>query len=119
MAASLNRLASLTLRRPCRIPTRRKPILATCPFRPIHSTCVRRDDEDHQPPPPRQDFKFDYNDLVPEDKAEYDSLSPDEKLEYQADAAIMHAHMTSPEVESELNAEVSQLTYEMSQEAPR
>ena len=27
--------------------------------------------------------------------------------------------MTSPEVESELNAEVSQLAYEMSQEAPR
>ena len=119
MAASFNRLASLTLRRTCRIPSRRIPIVATCPFRPIHSTPVRRDDEDYQPPLPRQDFKFDYNDLVPEDKAEYDSLSPEEKLEYQADAAIIHAHMTSPKVESELNAEVSQLAYELSQEAPR
>ena len=65
-----------------------------------------------------KEFKFDYSDLGPEDKAEYDSLSPEEKIEYQKAAADIDALMRSPEVESELNAEVAQLAAEVAQEAP-
>ena len=63
-------------------------------------------------------FRFDYNDLGPDDKAEYDSLSPEEKIIYQEEAAAIDALMSSPEVESELNAEVSRLAAEAAQEAP-
>ena len=115
MAASLTRLGSLALCHTCRITSRRKALpLATTSPRTFLTTPIRREDEVSS----SQDYKFDYNDLEPEDKAEYDSLSPEEKIEYQEDCAAMHAHMSSPEVESELNAEVSQLASELNSTLP-
>lgn len=119
MATSLIRLGSLALRHTRCTPSRRRASIPIYPYRTFFTTPILRNDEDYQPSAPSGPFKFDYASLEPEDKAEYDSLSPEEKLEYQQDAAAMHAHMTSPRVESELNAEVSQLAYELSQEAPR
>lgn len=113
MAASLTRLGSLALRHTCRIPSRRKASPpATSSFRTFLTTPIRREDNVSS----SEDFKFDYNDLGPDDKAEYDSLSPEEKIEYQEEAAAIVAHMSSPEVESEFNAEISQMAYEMAQE---
>lgn len=135
MAASLSRLSSIALRhsRPIhtrQIPCRRKPTLSKAPSRFFRTTPLRRTDEDDEDdeddegetayrPPPPADFKFDYSSLDPDEKAFYDVLSPDEKLDYQSDAAAIHAHMTSPAVESELAAEVSQLAQEALQGAPR
>ena len=125
MAASLSRLRSCALRCVRPVP-RRELVRQTCLARTFHSTPLRRSDDDdadedmvHRPPPPKADFKFDYSSLDPDDKASYDALSPEEKLEYQSELAALDAYMTSPEVESELNAEVSQLAYELSQEVPR
>ena len=111
MAAPLTRFGSLALRHTYRIPSRRKASpLAISSFRNFLTTPIRRSSS--------RDFKFDYNDLEPEDKAEYDSLSPEEKIKYQEEAAAIHTFMSSPQVESELNAEVSQLAYEAAQEIP-
>ena len=113
MAASLTKLGSLALRHTCRIPSRRKASpLAAFSFRTFLTTPIRWEDEASS----SKEFKFDYNDLGPEDKAEYDSLSPEEKLEYQEEAAALHAHMSSPEVMSELNADISQLAGEVNKE---
>ena len=115
MAASLTRLGSLTLRHTCRITSRRKASPpATFPFRTFLTTPIRREDKFSS----SKEFKFDYNDLEPEDKAEYDSLSPEEKIEYQEEAAAMVAEMNSPEVESELNAEIAEMVQEMAEEPP-
>ena len=126
MATSLSRLSNCAVRCARPIIPRRNPVHQTCRFRTFYTTPPRRSDDDddaedvvHRPPPPRADYKFDYSSLDPDEKASYDALSPEEKLEYQSEAAALDAYMTSPEVESELNAEVSQLAYELSQEVPR
>lgn len=125
MAASFSRLRSCALRCARPIIPRRDLVRQTCLSRTFHTTPLRRseadDDEDvvHRPPPPRADYKFDYSSLDPDEKASYDALSGEEKLEYQSEVAALDAHMTSPEVESELNAAVSQLAYELLQEEPR
>lgn len=109
MAASLTRFAGLALRHTCRIPSRRKASpLATSSLRTFRTTSIRPEDG----APDTEDFKFDHNDLGPDDKAEYDSLSPEEKIVYQEEAAALDAYMRSPEVVSELNTEISQLHHE-------
>ena len=116
MAVPLSRLGRLVSRHTGSVTSQRAAFVPSIQFRPFFSTPINRNDGKPSEKPAPEEFKFDYNDLEPEDKAEYDSLSPSEKLEYQEDAAAMHAHMNSPDVVSELNAEVSQLAYEMSLE---
>ena len=116
MAASLHRLRTLALRNTCHIPSRRKVVSRQCLLRPLHSTPIHQyPDAD---PPSKPEFKFDINTLDPDERAEYDLLSPSEKKEVEEDHIAMHVHMTSPEVEAELNAEIAQAAFEVQQEYP-
>lgn len=123
MAAAANRLGFTALRYTPRIPARRKALPLKCPDRTFHTTPFRRrrgDSEDSSPShkPKRQTFKFSLSDLDSDERSAYNSLSPEERQQWREEAQTMHDHMTSPEVESELQGEVSQAVYETVEEVP-
>lgn len=112
MATALNRFGCLTLRYTCQKPSRRKPFLSiTSPFRPRFRHSKRppankdRDDDDGLGP--SQPYVFNVSSLAPESRDYYKSLSPEQKSEYQSSMQKLHEHMSSPQVASELQAEVS------------
>lgn len=67
----------------------------------------------------RQSYSFNYDRLDPEERHQYDLLSPEEKIQFQNEEKAVYEHMTSPEVESDLQGEVSQAVYDISRETPR
>lgn len=115
MALTISRFGCLALRYTSRIPSRRKPSSQFIFSRPLHVTPFHRDNDIKQLEP----FKFDVSTLDADDRNRYDLLSPEEKLDYEEYAKRYHDHMNSPQVESDLNAEVSQALYESAQEEPR
>lgn len=124
MASTANRLGFTALRYTSRIPTRRKALPSTCSNQAFHTTPLhrrRQDSEDSSPSPKaqRQPFKFSLSDLDPDERSAYTTLSPEEREQWREEAQQMHDHMTSPEVESELQGEVSQAAYETSAEVPQ
>lgn len=114
MASAISRFGCLALRYTSRIPSRRKPPSQFISSRPFHITPFRRDTDTKSPEP----FTFDVSALDADDRNRYDLLSPEEKVQYEEYAKLYHEHMNSPQVESELNAEVSQALYESAQEEP-
>ncbi len=123
MAASISRLGFKALRHTSLIPARRKGLPLTCPNRAFHTTPYRRredsEDSSSSQKPQRQPFKFSLSDLDPDERSAYNSLSPEERQQWREEAQQMHDHMTKPEVESELQGEVSQAVYETSEEVPQ
>lgn len=120
MAGAFNRLSYAALRHTSRIPVRRKHIPLPLHVCKLHSSPLRRAEDDLEEPskPTRQPFKFSLSDLDAEERAAYNSLSPEERQQWREEAKQMHEYMTSPEVESELAAEVSQAAFETSEESP-
>lgn len=123
MAAAANPLRFIALRYSSRISARRKVLPLTDLNRAFHTTPLhrRRDDgEDSSPSfkPQRVPFKFSLSELDPDERSAYNSLSPEEREQWREEARQMHDHMTSPEVESELQGEVSQAVFETSEEVP-
>lgn len=115
MAASLNRLRNLALQNTSQIPSRRRaPFFQPCRFRPLHTTPLFRRPDENQP----SKIQFDINALDAEDREEYNLLSAEEKQGFEEEYIALHEHMTSPEVEAELNAEVAQAAYEVQQTMP-
>lgn len=68
---------------------------------------------------PKEPYSFNYDQLVPEERHHYDLLSPEEKKKFQADERAAYEHLTSPEMESELQGMVSQAVYDISRKSPR
>ncbi len=123
MAASMSRLGFKALRYTSRTPARRKPFPLHCPNGAFHTTPLRRrreDPEDSSPTqkPQREPFKFSLSDLDLDERSAYNSLSPEERQQWREEAQQMHDYMTSPEVESELQGQVSQAVYETSAGVP-
>jgi len=131
MAAAVHRLISTARRCTCQIPSRRRTRLQA-PSRPFRAFTT-------SPPAPRrdEDNDDDYDDdeddglftsrptpvsfidsLEPHARAHYDSLSPKEREAFEADARKLDKYMTSPAVESELSAAVSQAVHEVALESP-
>ena len=121
MAAPLNRLSCIKLRYSPRIPALRKRILSApaniCKF---HTSPFRRAEDDLENPSKatRQPFKFSLSELNSEERAAYKSLSREEQAQWREEAKQMHDYMTSPEVESQLAADVSQIASETAEESP-
>lgn len=57
-------------------------------------------------------YSFQLSELDRDERTSYEFLSPEERAEYQEVAKKLHEHMTSPKVQSELNAAVSQEAYD-------
>ena len=123
MAASITSLGFTALRYTSRVPARRRTLLLSCPNRALHATPLHRRQQDPEDSPSekpkRKPFEFSLADLDADERSTYNSLSPEERQEWREEAKQMHDHMTSPEVESELQGEVSQAVYETSEEVPR
>ncbi|CAO1602893.1 37S ribosomal protein S24, mitochondrial [Xanthoria calcicola] len=124
MAVAFNRLGFATLRHSCRIQCRRKEWMGLSSRRPFQSAPAfraRSDGDDRSGPrkPPKEPYSFNYDQLVPEERHHYDLLSPEEKKKFQADERAAYEHLTSPEMESELQGMVSQAVYDISRKAPR
>ncbi len=111
MAASINRLGFLALRYTSRIPSRRKAQPLFVPLRSLHTTQIYRRDGDSEPPAEKKSFDF-LTSLDKDGRTYYETLSPEEKAQFEEMAHKLDKHMTSPEVESELNGVVSQAAYE-------
>lgn len=133
MAAAVHRLIFTARRCTCQIsPRSRTPLQA--PYRPFRAFTT-------SPPAPRRnedndddDYDDDEDDglftsrprpvsfidsLEPHARAHYDSLSPKERVAFEADARKLDEYMTSPAVESELSAAVSQAAHEVALESPQ
>lgn len=123
MAASITSLGFTALRYTSRVPARRRALLLSCPNRTLHATPPHRRQQDPEDSPSekpkRNPFEFSLADLDSDERSTYNSLSPEERQKWREEAKQMHDHMTSPEVESELQGEVSQAVYETSEEVPR
>ena len=91
------------------------------PFQSAPAFRARSDGDDRSGPrkPPKEPYSFNYDQLVPEERHHYDLLSPEEKKKFQADERAAYEHLTSPEMESELQGMVSQAVYDISRKAPR
>ena len=120
MATAFNRLSHTALRYTYRIPSRKKCKPLAPHFRKFHTSPLYRAKDDTEAPskPTRQPFKFSLSDLDPEERAAYKSLSPEERQQWQEEARQMHDYMTSPDIESQLQADVSQAAYETAEESP-
>ncbi|MCJ1352577.1 MAG: 37S ribosomal protein S24, mitochondrial [Icmadophila ericetorum] len=131
MAASMNKLRLVASRSTYRIRPRRDYPQSIAPFRPFTSSplCRRRRDEGEDKDEsssskrskkrtPTEPVSF-YDTLMhPEDRKLYDSLTPEERIEYEQEYARFHREMSAPQVQRELQGEVSQAVYEYSREAP-
>ena len=123
MAAAINRLGCIALRHACRAPAPRAVISSPYTSRQFHISpfcCAREELEDSSESSKRtrEPFKFNINDLESDERAAYDALTPEEKAIWREEAKQMHDYMTSPEVESILQGEASNLAYETAQESP-
>ncbi|KAL8915585.1 MAG: hypothetical protein Q9171_000150 [Xanthocarpia ochracea] len=67
----------------------------------------------------KEPYSFNYDQLVPEERHHYDLLSPEEKKRFQDEEKAAYEHLTSPEMESELQGMVSQAVYDISRDTPR
>ncbi|KAL9603971.1 MAG: hypothetical protein Q9179_001999 [Wetmoreana sp. 5 TL-2023] len=124
MAIAFNRLAFATLTYSRRIQGRRKRWIGHSYPRPLHSSPVCRalgdeEEEDSRSRTSPQPYKFNYDQLDPEERHHYDLLSPKEKTQFQDEEKAFYEHMRSPEVESKLQGMVSQAVYDISRETPR
>ncbi|KAL8675388.1 MAG: hypothetical protein Q9168_000219 [Polycauliona sp. 1 TL-2023] len=124
MAVPFSRLGFATLRYSCRIQCRRKEWLSRSSRRCFNSTpsfLASSDEQDHSGPRnvPKEPYNFNYDHLVPADRHQYDLLSPEEKKKFRDDERAAYNHLTSSEMESELQGMVSQAVYDISREAPR
>lgn len=111
MEALSNRLYSLALQNTRQLPSRRKSPLPLRSFRTIYTTPIYRRQPPFQPPPPppppSSESKFNYDELVAEDRREYDRLSPEDKAVYRDEYIALEEHMNSPGIEEILETEVS------------
>ncbi|KAL6721374.1 37S ribosomal protein S24, mitochondrial [Lecanora helva] len=114
MAAALNRLRCTTCRYTSQICTRRKCNRLAIQICTIHTSPSRCAENK----PVRQPFKFSVFDLDPKERAAYKALSHEERAQWREDAQKMHDYMTSPEVESELSADVSRIANETNEQLP-
>lgn len=109
MAASINRLRTLALRNPRHIPSRRKPFIPPCPFRPLHITPLLHA-SDSEP----IGTKFDPSMLEPSDLEEYNLKSPEERAEIEEGYLVPVEHMVSAAVQDELNADLADVKFDPS-----
>ncbi|KAL8873564.1 MAG: hypothetical protein Q9174_000980, partial [Haloplaca sp. 1 TL-2023] len=123
MAAAFNRLGLATLSHSRRIQCRRKPWTSFIHRQQFHSSQIYRAAKDEEssdrPDTAKQAYAFEYDQLDPEVRHHYDLLSPQEKLQYQDEDRQAYEHLTSSDIESQLQGDVSQAAYEVSQETPR
>ncbi|KAL8970685.1 MAG: hypothetical protein Q9183_001395 [Haloplaca sp. 2 TL-2023] len=123
MAAAFNRLGLATLSHSRRIQCRRKPWTSFVPHHPFHSSQIYRaskeEEREDSPDSAKRAYAFEYDRLDPQVRHHYDLLSPQEKLQYQDEDKQAYEHMTSSDIESQLQGEVSQAAYDVSQETPR
>ena len=123
MAVPTNRLGFKALRHTSGIPARRKAPSFACPNHAFHTTPLRRRREDSEASSSsqkakRQPFKFSLADFDSRERAAYQSLTPQERDQWLEEAQQMHEHMTSPQVESELQGLVSQAVYKTAEAVP-
>lgn len=125
MTAPLNRLGLVVLRNSNRRPYRRKQWTCIPLRRPFHSTPLYHlripdddDDDSSSRRTPLEPYSFNYGSLDPETRHHYDLLSPEEKKEFQEDEKEEYEHMTSPEMESELQGLVSEAVSEIQRDFP-
>ena len=118
MAASINRLGYLALRYTSRIPSRRKCQPLVIPFRTLHTTPIYRRDDDSEPPAEKKPFDF-LSSLDKDGRAYYDTLSSEEKAKMEEVAYKLDEYMTSPKVQSDINAEVAEASAELQAEKRR
>ncbi|KAL8775013.1 MAG: hypothetical protein Q9209_000492 [Squamulea sp. 1 TL-2023] len=121
MVTALNRFGSAAWRHSCRIQCRRRQWMGVSDRRPFQSPSTHRalsDRGDHSGPP-NEPYSFNYDQLVPEERHHYDLLSPEEKKKFQDDERAAYEHLTSTNIESELQGMVSQAVYDISRETPR
>ncbi|KAL8732182.1 MAG: hypothetical protein Q9166_002929 [cf. Caloplaca sp. 2 TL-2023] len=90
----------------------------------MHSTPIYRapsdgDDRPGQRTITKEPYSFNYDQLVPEERHHYDLLSPEEKKQFQDEERAAYEHLTSSNMESELQGMVSQAVYDISRETPR
>ena len=116
MSSSLNKLGFTIIRSTYRIRPRRlyqQPILPTCSF---HTSFVNRAEaSDKEPQLAPLPFPAC---LEREDLAFYESLTPPEKKDYEETYQKLKQHLSSPRVESEIQAEISNAVYELNSEVP-
>ena len=124
MAVSTNRLGFKALRNTSGIPARRKAPPFACPNQAFHTTPLRRRREDSEASSSssqkakRQPFKFSLSDFDSRERSAYQSLTPQERDQWREEAEQMHEHMSSPQVESELQGLVSRAVYETAEAVP-
>ena len=108
MATALNRIRHVAFRSVAGV----RPIRPSCPLRSAQSfsTTTFYRDEASQTPSSQSTFA---STLIAEDRAEYDSLSPNERQEYEKIYRKLDAHMNSPDVQSRINAELSEAAQEV------
>lgn len=117
MATVTPRFGYVALRYTCRIPSRRKPLISHVASR-LQSSHRKTNDHDDDPEPSKP-YVFDVPSLSPQARDHYNTLSSEQKAEYEEASNNVHGHMTSPEVESQLQENVSQALQELGREEPR
>lgn len=109
----IHQIGCLALRYAYQIPSRRKyaAFAVQSTFRFLHT----ESDDDRERP---KQYVFDVSSLSPEARHQYKYLSPDEKKEYAKASQQIHVHMTSPEVETKLQAVVEAAIHEVAATVP-
>lgn len=107
MAAVINRFG-LLLRNTPRPASQWLPFTLSVSSRSLHTTPIRRAEGPKKPEP----YSFQLSELGRDERTSYEFMSPEERIEYQELAKKLHEHMTSPKVQSELNAAVSEEAYD-------
>ena len=121
----MNRLLLVASRSTYRIRPRRDCPQPIAPVRAFSSSLLRCIDEEDSDFASKRSKKTPtaapsfYDTLQhPEDRKLYDSLTPEERIEYEEAYAKFDAEMSSPAVQRELQAGLSQAVYEFNQEVP-
>ncbi|KAL2045788.1 hypothetical protein N7G274_002219 [Stereocaulon virgatum] len=126
MAASISRLGYVALRHTSQTPGRRKLLPLPCSTHQFHISSIYRARNDTERDPSssgsskrtREPFKFNIQDLSSDERAAYHALTPEERAQWRKEAKQMHDYMTSPEVDSLLQGEASNLAYETARASP-
>ena len=123
MAVPSKRLGFQAFRHTSGIPARRKAPPFVCPNQAFHTTPLRRRPEDSEASSSsqkakRQPFKFSLSDFDSRERSAYQSLTTQERDQWREEAQQMHEHMTSPQIESELQGLVSRAVYETAEAVP-
>ena len=116
MSSTLNRIGTTIIRSTYRARPRRQVCPSIPPICAFHTSFIKRSEasEKEQTAAP---LPFPAC-LEAEDLAEYQSLSPPEQKEYEDTYQKLKEHLSSPRVESEIQAEISNAVYELHQEVP-